>query len=74
MLKVKKLLFHEKSEPDFFPTRFSVILSNISSFVSIHSRYIYRLLLPIHSRYIRELRHCRYVSFGNSLFYPFAYP
>ena len=29
MLKVKKFLFHEKSEPDFFPTRFSVILSNL---------------------------------------------
>ena len=58
MLKVKKLLFHEKSEPDFFPTRFSVILSNISSFVSIHSRYI------------RGIRHRRYVSFSNSSFYP----
>ena len=64
MLKVKKLLFHEKSEPDFFPTRVSCYFI----------KYFYRLLLPIHSRYIRELRHCRYVSFGNSLFYPFAYP
>ena len=43
MLKVKKLLFHEKSEPDFFPTRFSCYFI----------KYFYRLLLPIHSRYIR---------------------